>query len=65
MDLPTVEIVIRDGEPMFRVEGMGMVTEHRQLWQAQIRWECLRVARSGQPPALVEEDGGRFGEPGV
>lgn len=67
MTMPIIEVVIRDGVPVFRVEGLGMVSEHQQLWQARIRWECMAVATGyqEQEPVVVDGDGGRFGEGGL
>lgn len=64
MDLPTIELVIRDGEPMYRVDHAGMSWYVADAWQAQVKAHQF-AASSGAPPALVEEDGGRWGEPGV
>lgn len=64
MDLPTIELVIRDGQPIYRVDFAGMSWFTPDRWQAQVKAHQFAAA-SGQPPQVVEEDGGRFGEPGV
>lgn len=74
MALPTIEVVIRDGVPVFMVSGMGLCTAHSQLWQARTHWEALCVAAGHHPcnfPAdaagaqVVDGDGGRWGEAGT
>lgn len=50
---PTIQVVIVDGRPLFEVAGMGLVSRHQQLEQAQLRWHCLAVAAGYDGPAPV------------
>jgi len=40
-----VEKLERNGEEIWRVCGLGYCVEHRQRWQAEVTWQCLRVSR--------------------
>ena len=49
---PTIEVVVGDdGEPLYRVEALGMRCEHRQAWQAEAMLQQLAVARGVELPA--------------
>ena len=45
MDEPTVELVESENGPYWRVCGLGYCTEHQQRWQAEVLFECLKVAK--------------------
>lgn len=53
MDAPTIQVVIVDGRPVFEVTGLGLVSQHQQLEQAQLRWHCLATAAGWEGPAPV------------
>jgi hypothetical protein len=53
MDAPTIQVVVVDGRPVFEVSGLGLVSRHQQLQQAQLRWHCLAVAAGYDGPAPV------------
>lgn len=53
MDAPTIQVVIVDGRPVFEVAGLGLVSRHQQLEQAQLRWHCLATAAGYDGPAPV------------
>lgn len=49
---PTIELVIDDqGHSIFEVRGMGLVSRHEQMYQAQLRWHCLAMAQGYDGPA--------------
>jgi hypothetical protein len=50
---PTIRVVVVDGLPLFEVLGLGIVSRHQQLEQAQLRWHCLAVAEGYDGPAPV------------
>lgn len=55
---PTIEVVISpSGEPEYQVCGLGMCSRHRQLWQAQVHWECMAAAKgSGGTVPFIDQD---------
>ena len=40
-----IEKIKKNGEEYWRVSGLGYCVEHRQRWQAEVTWECLRSAK--------------------
>jgi hypothetical protein len=51
--LPTVSVVVVDGQPVHEVSGWGVVSRHQQLAQAQIAWFILASAAGWRGPAPV------------
>jgi hypothetical protein len=53
MDLnrcPVLEVVIGDdGQPIYQISGLGMVSRHHQLWQCETHWHALLAAKGLQP----------------
>lgn len=64
MTLPIVEVVIRDGAPIFRVQHGARSFEHHDRWQAEVVAHSW-AAQLREPPTVVDGDGGRFGEGGL
>lgn len=52
VDEVRVEKIKKNGEEYWRVCGLGYCVEHRQRWQAEVTWECLRSSK-GQPPGTL------------
>lgn len=50
VDQLRVELIDTPQGLIWRVCGMGYCTYHRQRWQAEVMYECLRVAK-GLPQA--------------
>jgi hypothetical protein len=51
--MPTAEVVVVDGVPVWEVRGHGVVARHQQHDQARLLWHCQAVARGYQGPAPV------------
>lgn len=51
--MPTCQMVVVDGVPVWEVSGFGVVVRHMQLCQAQLLWHCQAVARGYEGPAPV------------
>jgi len=52
--MPTCQMVVFDGVPVWEVSGFGVVVRHTQRFQAQLLWHCRAVARGyeGPPPVV-------------
>lgn len=48
---PTIELVIRDGQPTYQAIGHGVVVHHQQREQALLGWFILAVAAGYEGPA--------------
>jgi hypothetical protein len=48
--LPTLEVVIRNGSPVWRVCGMGLCVEDRSGTRAQEAFRVLCLAKGLHPP---------------
>lgn len=47
---PVLEMVIdHDGQPVYQISGLGMVSRHRQLWQCETHWLALLAAKGLKP----------------
>jgi hypothetical protein len=51
--MPTCQMVVADGVPVWEISGFGVMARHQQLAQAQLLWHCQAVARGYQGPAPV------------
>jgi hypothetical protein len=45
VDNVRIEKIKKNGEEYWRVCGLGYCVEHRQRWQAEVTWECLRASK--------------------
>jgi len=34
---------------MWEVTGLGMMSQHKQLWQAMLRFDCMCIAKGIDP----------------
>ena len=51
MEYPTITVIEGpDGQPLYRVEALGMACQHHQPWQAEAMFQQLAVARGIQLP---------------
>jgi hypothetical protein len=41
--LPTISVVIVNGNPQFQVCGHGFCHQHRDRWQAELYWESACI----------------------
>jgi hypothetical protein len=67
-EMPTREMVIRDGQPVWRVCGMGICIETGSGTKAQAEFEALCRSKGIEPPtgpALPERGPSEVDEPGV
>ena len=51
--LPTTQLVILDGVPVWEVSGLGITVTHQQRAQAELLWHTRAVAKGYQGPAPV------------
>lgn len=68
-ELPTTELVIRDGQAIWRVCGQGLCVEDASGTRAAAEFEALFRSRGLEPPArgltLPERGPSEVDEPGV
>lgn len=72
-DYPTIEVVIRDGNPCYQVCGNGLCCHHRQAWQAIVMFEAQCVANglpipggwTGRPSGMATVGPPPTPDPGV
>ena len=52
--MPTCQMVIVDGVPVWQASGYGVTVRHQQRAQAQLLWHCQAVAKGydGPPPVV-------------
>ena len=66
--LPTTELIIRDGKPIWLMQGGGVVVEHRdgptaeRLFRQECRRRGVRLPSGGEQPRRGPSD---VDEPGV
>ena len=46
---PIIKRIDTDDGPMWEVSGLGMVTMHKQLWQAELIWVCMCTSKGILP----------------
>lgn len=46
---PTIKRIDTDDGPKWEVSGLGMMTTHKQLWQAELIWLCMCTAKGIAP----------------
>lgn len=67
--LPTREVVIRDGQPVWRICGMGLCVEDRSGTRAAAEFDALCLSMGMQPPRhgpeLPTRGPSEVDEPGV
>lgn len=66
--MPTREVVIRDGEPIWRICGMGLCVEDRSGIRAAAEFDALCLSMGIEPPdgpAVPVRGPSEVDEPGV
>lgn len=53
---PTIIRLDTEDGPIWEVSGLGMVTRHRQLWQAELFWVFMCTATGFNSPSGREDD---------
>jgi hypothetical protein len=46
---PCIELIQTNHGPMWEVTGLGMMSQHKQLWQAMLRFDCMCIAKGIDP----------------
>ena len=67
--LPTREVVIRNGQPVWRICGQGLCVEDSSGTRAQADFEALCLSMGADPPiwgpCQPERDPSEVDEPGI
>jgi hypothetical protein len=46
---PCIELMQTGDGPVWEVSGFGYVTQHKQLWQAMLRFDCICLSKGLDP----------------
>ena len=46
---PCIELIQTHEGPIWQVTGLGMRSNHKQLWQAMLRFDCMCIAKGIDP----------------
>jgi hypothetical protein len=46
---PCIELIQGATGPIWEVSGNGLVSRHKQLWQAMLRFDCMCIGKGIAP----------------